>query len=147
MRSFSRMLSIALPIVALFSLSTTAVAGEKEADTCLRTKIWAGYDDGWAVRTATTTTLGPGEHRIYLVTLYAGNEYEIKVCGDKSSTDLDLVLHDADGKELSRDKSDDREPMLKFKPVTTETYYVAVYAATLAPDSKSSGVALAVTYK
>jgi hypothetical protein len=146
-RGLSRRILTALPVVALLSLSTTAAADEKEADTCLRTKIWAGYDDGWAVRTATTTTLGAGEHRIYLVTLYAGNQYEIKVCGDKSSTDLDLVLHDADGKELSRDKSDDREPMLKFTPQTTETYYVAVYAATLAADAKSTGVALAVTYK
>lgn len=127
--------------------SVDAQADEKEADTCLRTKIWAGYDDGWAVRTATTTTLAATEHRIYLVTLYAGNEYEIKVCGDKSAADLDLVLHDAEGKELQRDKSDDREPMLAYKPEKTATYYVAVYAAELEPSAKDAGVALAVTYK
>jgi hypothetical protein len=147
MRTSTRPAFAGLAVAALLSLSTTAMADEKEADTCLRTKIWAGYDDGWAVRTATTTTLAATEHRIYLVTLYAGNEYEIKVCGDKSAADLDLVLHDADGKELQRDKSDDREPMLAYKPEKTATYYVAVYAAELEPSAKDAGVALAVTYK
>ena len=135
-----------LPL-AMLGVGGPAFADETEADSCLRTKIWSGYEDNWAVRTATTTSLGPGEHRIYLVTLYAGNEYQVKVCGDKSVNDVDLVLHDADGKELARDKTDDREPSLGFKPETTATYYVAVYAADLAPDVKQAGVALAVTYK
>ncbi len=31
-----------LPLLALLATSTVAVADEEEADTCLRTKIWAG---------------------------------------------------------------------------------------------------------
>lgn len=146
MRNRFRTALAVLPL-SLLGMGPTALADETEADSCLRTKIWSGYEDNWAVRTATTTTLGPGEHRIYLVTLYAGNEYQIKVCGDKGVNDVDLVLHDADGKELARDKSDDREPSLGFKPEQTATYYVAVYAADLAAEVKSAGVALAVTYK
>ena len=61
-------------------LSSVAIADEKEADDCLRNKIWSGYDDGWAVRTATTTSLAQDDHRVYLVTLYAGNEYKFEVC-------------------------------------------------------------------
>ena len=90
-----------LPLLALLSLGQTAQADEKEADTCLRTKIWSGYNEGWAVRTATSASLEGGEHRIYLVTLYAGNEYKLQVCADSNVLDVDLVLHDADGNEIA----------------------------------------------
>ncbi len=134
-----------LPLLALLGLP--AQADEKEADTCLRTKIWAGYNDGWAVRTATSAKLGAGEHRIYLVTLYEGNEYKFLVCGDNNSSDLDLVIHNAEGRELARDESDDREPTVSYKPETTETYYVAVYAAQLSSGAAKTQAALAVTYR
>jgi hypothetical protein len=127
--------------------SGTAMADEKEADDCLRQKIWAGYDDGWAVRTATTTSLAQDDHRVYLVTLYAGNEYKFQVCADKHSTNVDLVLHDADGKEIKREHEKDREPILTFKPTETQTFYVAVYAAEISENVEASGVALAVTYR
>ena len=110
-----------IPLLALLSVSGAAIADEEEADTCLRTKIWEGYNDGWAVRTATSATLAEGDHRIYLVTMYAGNEYRLQVCGDANANDLDLVLHDANGTELMRDESDDREPLINFKPSSTDT--------------------------
>ena len=50
-----------IPLLALLStagLGTgVALADEEEADTCLRTKIWSGYNEGWAVRTATSASL------------------------------------------------------------------------------------------
>ena len=128
-------------------LPSSADAGEKEAKTCLDTKIWSGYNDGWAVRTAVDATLEKAEHRVYLVTLYAGNEYNIQACGDADAGNLDLVLHDKDGKEVARDKSEDREPKITFKPTRTATYYVALYAASLSGSASKAGVAMAVTYR
>ena len=136
-----------LSLAVLFATAGIALADEEEADTCLRTKIWDGYNEGWAVRTATTASLGQGEHRIYLVTLYAGNEYRLQVCGDANANNVDIVLHDANGTELMRDESDDREPLLNFKPSSTDTYYIAVYAAGLAKGQDKAGVAMAVTYR
>jgi len=132
---------------ALGLMSTWAFASEDDAESCLTDKIWAGYSEGWAVRTATTTTLKQDEHRVYLLTLYAGNEYKIQVCADKAGKDMDLVLHDLNGKELLRDESADREPILTYKPAETATYYVAVRASEVKKDSESAGVALAVTYR
>ena len=126
-------------------VGTLAIADEKEADSCLRDKIWSGYSEGWAVRTATTTTLAQDEHRVYLLTLYAGNEYKVQVCADKASKNVDLVLHDVEGNEILRDQDNNREPILVYKPAETQTFYVAVYAADLKEDK--SGVALAVTYR
>jgi hypothetical protein len=134
-------------ILALLTAAGVAVADEEEADTCLRTKIWAGYNEGWAVRTATTATLAEGDHRIYLVTMYAGNEYRLQVCGDANANNIDIVLHDANGTELMRDESDDREPLVNFTPSSTDTYYIAVYAGALAAGQGNAGVAMAVTYK
>ena len=140
------MRAISLLALTLLAGIGTAEADEKQADSCLRTKIWDGYSDGWAVRTATTASLAKGEHRVYLVTLYAGNEYRLQVCGDDSATDIDLVIHDAEGVELARDQTDDREPIVTYKPANTETYYVVMYAGEVAEGQKA-GVAMAVTYK
>ena len=87
------------------------------------------------------------EHRVYLLTLYAGNEYKLQVCADKGAKNMDLVLHDLNGKELLRDESSDREPTLMYKPAETATYYVAVQAPELNSGSNDAGVALAVTYR
>ena len=137
----------ALSLAPLLLMAPSAMADEKEAEQCLRSKIWAGYEDGWAVRTATTTSLEKASHRVYLVTLYQGNEYKFQVCGDKNTTNLDLILHDDQGKEVKRDQSSDREPTLTYKPKATQTYYIAVYAADIAKEVEAAGVALAVTYK
>ena len=136
-----------LPLFLFGLFSSVAIADEKEADDCLRNKIWSGYDDGWAVRTATTTSLAQDDHRVYLVTLYAGNEYNFEVCADKNSENIDLVLHDSEGKETLRAPESNREPMVTYKPSKTEIYYVAVYASKLKGGIDSSGVAMAVTYR
>jgi hypothetical protein len=140
-------------VLAGFGLffGAAAFATEEAAESCLTDKIWAGYSDGWAVRTATTTTLKEEEHRVYLLTLYAGNEYKLQVCADKGAENIDLILHDLDGKELLRDEFNSREPTIVYKPVETQTYYVAVQATELKEGKKGkaegAGVALAVTYR
>jgi hypothetical protein len=140
-------LAAVVGLPAFAAAPSLAFAGEKEAKACLDTKIWAGYNEGWAVRTAVDATLEKAEHRVYLVTLYAGNEYHLQACGDSAAGNIDLVLHDKEGKEVARDKSEDREPMLTFKPTRTDTYYVAVYAASMAGSATEAGVAMAVTYR
>jgi hypothetical protein len=142
MNSFTKSIGFALAFGA-----SVAYADEKEADDCLRNKIWAGYESGWAVRTATTISLEEDAHRVFLVTLYQGNEYKLMVCGDKDSKNLDIVLHDTKGTEIQRDQDESAEPLLTFTPSETQTYYVAVYAASVSDEAESTGVAFAVTYK
>ena len=136
-----------LLLLAGLAWSPPASADEDEAESCLRTKIWDGYSEGWAVRTATTTSLAEAEYRIYLVTLYKGNEYRILACGDQASADVDLVLHDADGEVVLQDESQDRQPLLTFKPETTDTYYVVVHARSVKEEGQKAGVGMAVTYR
>lgn len=139
-------IAAAVGLLSLSVASGTAHADEKEADSCLRTKIWDGYGEGWAVRTATSATLEQGAHRVFLVTLYAGNEYKILVCGDNAASNIDLILHDTDGNEVIRDESNDREPVVMYTPATTETYYVVMHASSVVAD-QSAGMAMAVTYR
>ena len=138
--------ALALSLVA-GSFAGVAIADESEADSCLRQKIWDGYNDGWAVRTATSATLKQGEYRIYLVTLYAGNEYKVLSCADGQAKNVDLVLHDSDGNVVVQDEGEGREPTLSYKPTTTDTYYVAVHATSPTETTAKSGVGMAVTYK
>lgn len=138
-----------LPILLAFGalLAVPSLANEREAETCIRTRIWDGYAQGWAVRTATRATLGEGEYRVYVLNLFAGTEYRFQACGDKSAADLDLVLHDSTGAEVARDRDDGREPELSYKPTKTDAYYVAVYAAKVDKPGARAGVAMAATYR
>ena len=132
---------------ALLMMPQLASANEKEAEACLRTKVWDGYADGWAIRTMTATTLASGATRNYLVTFYKGNEYQVQACGDSASSNLDLVLYDLNGDVVQRDDSTDQQPALRLKPTKTATYYIVVHARSLNEGKKESGVSVAVTYR
>ena len=137
---------------ALFALSLLltpqlASADEKEAESCLRAKVWDGYADGWAIRTMTATSLANGDTRNYLVTFYKGNEYQIQTCADNAMKNLDVVLYDLEGNIVLRDSSEGRQPALSYKPTKTSTFYVVVHARELAEAGKESGVSVAVTYR
>jgi hypothetical protein len=128
--------------------SQPSFAGDElAAETCLRTKVWDGYADGWGIRTMTATTLAQGATRNYLVTLYKGNEYRIRTCGDDLVKNLDLYLYDLNGNVVKRDDTEDREPALDYKPEQTGTFYIVVHARTLTDAQKEAGVAMAVTYR
>ena len=59
-------------------LAPGAMADDKDAETCIRTKIWDGYADRWAVRSATKALLRTGEYRVYVLTMYKGTEYRFQ---------------------------------------------------------------------
>lgn len=134
-------------MLSLALFATAAFADEEQAETCLRAKIWDGYTSGFQVRSQTNTTLGAGEHRVYLITLYAGNEYKFMVCGDNNAANLDIVLYDAQGNVLITDNGNDREPMVNYTPTATDTFYLAVHGSRLNDSTQKTGVSTAVTYK
>lgn len=131
----------------LWMLALSASADEKDAETCLRTKVWDGYAQGWGVRTLTSTTLPDGKTRNYLVTLYEGNDYRIQTCADEQIANLDLLLYDARGNVLARDQSADREPEITFTPKNTGTYYIVLYNREAAKADAVGGAAMAVVYR
>ena len=133
------LLSTLLPLVAC-----SASATETEASECVTTKVWDSYADGWRVRTQVAETLAPGANANHLVTLYAGNTYEVKACGDASVADLDILIYDTEGAIVARDESTDRQPSVRYTPSATRTYYVVTY---LRDASAEAGVAMAVVYK
>ena len=128
-------------------LSPPALADESEASSCLRTKVWDGYGDGWAIRTMTSTDLQAGKTRSYLVSLYADNEYRITTCADSHAKNLDVLIYDTEGNIVVRDETTDREPSIDFKPTASGTYYVVVYLREAAEGADQAGVAMAVVYR
>ena len=133
--------------MALLVLPQLASADQNEAKACLRTKVWDGYADGWAIRNMTQDTLANGATESFLVTLYKGNEYQILACGDSASNNLDLVLYDLNGAVLQKDQTKDQQPVLTIKPEKTATYYVVVHARSLNAGQDKTGVSVAVTYR
>lgn len=135
----------ALSALLLFALP--ALADEKDAESCLRTKVWDGYAQGWGVRTMTSTSIPDGRTRNYLVTLYEGNEYRIQTCADEEISNLDLLLYDTRGNVIARDTTEDREPEVTFKPTATGTYYIVLYNRQSAKSGETGGAAMAVVYR
>jgi len=131
----------------LLALALNASGDELEAETCLRTKVWDGYADGWGIRTMTNSSLQSGQTKNYLVTLYKGNEYQIRTCADANVKNLDVYLYDLNGSVVKRDETSDREPWFAFTPTETGTYYVVLHARELVNAASPAGVAMAVTYK
>lgn len=134
-------------LIGSFLFTAPAVAGETEAETCLRTKVWEGYNDGWGIRTMTSSMITEGKTRNYLVTLYKGNEYQIATCGDESVTKLDVLLYDTEGNVVTRAKEVNREPKIEFTPDDTGTYYIVLYLRETDGKKKEAGAAMAVVYK
>jgi hypothetical protein len=139
-------------LLAIGALATSMVRAEERgpAESCIRSKVWEAYPQGWSVRTITHAELDEGEHKIYLLTLYSGNDYQILACGDDTMTNVDLVLYDADGKLIIQDNTTDRQPVIRYKPTGTDTFYVALHA--VSRSDKANGVdkgsvAMAITYK
>ena len=128
-------------------MTSLAFADAKRAEESLRTKIFDGYAQGWSVRTATSVELGDGEHRVYLVTLYAGNEYRVLAAGDDAVSNIDVVLYDSAGQQVGADTTMDRDPVLTYKPAKSDSYYVAVHASKLNDPKVKGWVATAVTYR
>lgn len=128
-------------------LTSGAGASETEAETCLRTKVWDGYSDGWGIRTMTSADLEAGKTKNFLVTLYKGNEYRIATCGDQHVTNLDVLLYDTQGNVITRDTTTDREPVLEYTPQETGTYYIVVYLRELDGKKPQGGTAMAVVYR
>lgn len=140
------MYRIAAAALFLLAVAPAAQASEEEAETCLRAKVWDGYSQGWGIRTLTSMSLNPGMTRNLVVTLYKGNEYQIRTCGDGQVKNLDLFLYDAAGNVVKRDDTVDREPMISLKPEATATYYIVVHAKELV-GADPAGLSVAVTYK
>ena len=116
------------------ALVPSAHATEADAETCLKTKIWEGYKDGWAVRSAT---------RFSRVAFCSA----MLACGDTDVANIALVLYDSKGAQVVADPSSDREPVIEYTPKATDTFYIAVHAAKLNSAGIKAGVATSLTYK
>jgi hypothetical protein len=128
-------------------MAPAAQADEKEAETCLRAKVWEGYSSGWGLRTLTRMSLDAKATKNYLVTLYKGNEYKIITCSDAGTSNLDVALYNMKGEVVLQDKVVGREPSLSFTPSQTETFYVVLQARQVVNPEVKAGVAMAVTYR
>ena len=134
-------------LLALGLMAGPAEAGKRDAEVCLRTRVWDGYGDGWGIRTMTSTELAAGKTRNYLVTLYKGNEYRIEACGDSAVQNVDVLLYDTNGNVIKRDETEDKTPRFEFTPEETGSYYVVVYMRGLEEGKENGGVAMAVVYR
>jgi Bacterial pre-peptidase C-terminal domain len=139
-------------MIAALWMALPALADEKDAETCLRNKVWDGYAQGWGVRTMTSASIPDGKTRNYLVTLYEGNEYQVQACTDENVVNLDLLLYDTQGNVITRDPvvapgTEDREPTVSFRPPATGTYYIVLYNRKGKTAEAIGGVAMAVVYR
>lgn len=124
-------------------VSAPAHAEEPATNSCLLAKIGTQHEQGYTTHTATTMELAKDERHTFVVTMDEGKEYVVQACGGEAVTNLDIVIQDGSGTELSRDKTDDREPVIRYTPSATASYTIVVHAAALSTASASTGIAVA----
>jgi hypothetical protein len=117
-----------------------------EADTCLRNALRSGYGDGWSLRTAANTRLSPDEVGIFELTLIADTEYRLQACGDGLVEGADLMLMDAQGRQLVR-SSGSRDPVLMYVPEETATYYIGMSVDGMPADVLRSALSVGISYR
>ncbi len=138
-------LALAAAVVAT-SLVVPVRDGHADADAaraCLDGMVSGAIASGMRLRASDVASAGPQEAVTYRVTLYKGLDYVLLGCADGSGVDLDMKLYDAEGNEVSRDKSPDHQPFVDVSPPKTAEYtlQVLVYKA----DAKTD-FAVAIAY-
>ena len=124
-----------------------AQASESEATSCVRTKVWESYDEGWSLRTLLDASLVHGDKKVWKIGMYSDRTYRLMACGVAPSLDLDIVIYDGAGKVVLRDDTRDRQPGLSFVPAESGAYYVVLHARQNAAADVAADVALAVLHK
>ena len=67
----------------------------REARGCASERLIASYEDGWSLRRNTMLRLAKGDMRAVEVSLYAGIQYSVGICGDGKTDGLSLEIVDA----------------------------------------------------
>lgn len=155
MKSLIPLAACILAPVLLFG-SSDSRADEKKAEACIRAKVWEGYEDGWGMRDASTTTLQEGKVKSFRVHLFAGNEYQVRACADERAANVTLAIYDLENGQtdsagnpvpLQQDGTFDREPGITFRAERSTTYHVVVKIADYAEGQNEASVSLAVLYR
>lgn len=136
------------PLALLFSGAlVAALAADSEAESCLKTKVWEAYSDGWSMRSLAPTDIAPGSMKVWKVTALASRTYRVLGCADARVKNLDLVVYNDKGVVVSRDSSIDRQPVVDLVPPKSGTYYVVAQARTVDGGDAPVDVAVAVIWK
>lgn len=126
---------------------TQLIGDLSAAEDCIRTRTQSFYEDGWALRGTHGTRMGAGEEKAISLTLVAGLEYRLEVCGDEQAGPLDLVIFDTEGRELAGHAGDKGTAGLVFRPERTGEYYLAVVNESLPAETLRAAVALSLSYR
>ncbi len=114
---------------------------------CIRTRTHESYADGWALRGTHSMRMGSGEEKAMSVTLVGGMEYRVEACGDGQAGPIDLVVFDAEGRELAWETGEKGSAGLRFRPEDTGEYFVAIVNQSLAPEVLRAGVVISLSYR
>jgi len=117
------------------------------AGDCIRTRTRRFYEDGWALRGTHGTRLGSAEEQAISLTLMAGLEYRLEACGDSQAGPLDLVVFDAEGRELAGQAGEKGSVGVVFRPERTGQYYISVANQSLPPEVFRTAVSLSLSYR
>lgn len=136
------------PLALVFStLLVPAFAADSEAESCLKSKVWEAYSDGWSMRSLAPTDIAPGTTKVWKITALANRTYRMMACADARVTNLDLVVYDDKGQVVTRDATVDRQPMAELVPPKSGTYYVVAQARSVEGGDAPASVAVAVIWK
>lgn len=120
--------------VALAVLAPTARAQENQwrtqVESYLKQKAKRLSDMGYEQTHETQIgSLSDDDNESFTLTLHAGTAYALVGVCDNDCSDMDLVLYDADDKQVDSDIQNDDVPIVQVTPTETMRYRVKVIMA------------------
>jgi hypothetical protein len=112
----------------VMSTTSTAGAGLDENFALLDADMRARGYDGYGDRTR--AELATGGTRNFEIQLEGGRCYAVIAVGDAGVRDLDIVLHDPNGREVDRDLAQDARPTVRVCAARSGNYYMQVRMTT-----------------
>ena len=141
--------ALALAAVAAAFITTTAAAPRPQDEWVAQVRRLlqqAGKqfeDRGYAMtHRIYTGSLNNGRNEMVGLDLDIGTQYQIMGACDTDCSDLDFVLYDAAGNEISSDVGTDDVPLVSVTPRRSGTYRVKVVMATCTAEPCRYGVAV-----
>lgn len=114
---------------------------------CIRLNASASYEDGWSLRGAQGARMAAGEERVMSITMVAGLEYRLEVCGDSQVGPVDLAVYDAEGREIAWQSGSKGQLALTFRPEDTGEHFVVLVNQSLPVEVLRSGLMLSLSYR
>ena len=127
--------------------SVRSVFGDpQEARSCTREKLLGAYEENWSLRRSTMLRLGADDARALEVTLMAGVEYAVQLCGDGMAIGSWVGVFDDSDQLIAESEMQGSSGVVRLEVPETGTYWISAHNDNV-QDGWTTSLDVAIQYR